>query len=91
MSKQENIEKLESALGRLQTNENVVYFLSYDTKNNARASVKHIYDMALTLKNNGGNVKISICIKVNHNDKYNKVINYISIRLIEFGFKSCFV
>jgi glycosyltransferase involved in cell wall biosynthesis len=60
MSKQENIEKLESALSRLQTNENVVYFLSYDTKNNARASVKHIYDMALTLKNNGGNVKILV-------------------------------
>jgi len=59
MSK-ENIEKLETALGRLETKENVIYFLTYDTKNNARAAVKHIYDMALTLKENGGNPKILV-------------------------------
>lgn len=59
MSK-ENIEKLESALGRLETKENNIYFLVYDTKNNARASVKHIYDMALTLKQNGYNSKILV-------------------------------
>jgi hypothetical protein len=59
MSK-ENIEKLESALGRLETKENVIYFLTYDTKNNARASVKHIYDMALTLKENGNITKILV-------------------------------
>ena len=59
MSK-ENIEKLESALGRIGENESVVYFLTYDTKSNARAGVKHIYDMALTLKNNGANVKILV-------------------------------
>ena len=57
MSK-ENIEKLESALGRLETKENVIYFLTYDTKNNARAAIKHIYDMALTLKENGYTPKI---------------------------------
>jgi glycosyltransferase involved in cell wall biosynthesis len=49
----ENIEKLESALDRLESNKNVVYFLTYDTKNNPRASVKHIYDLALTLNKNG--------------------------------------
>lgn len=59
MSK-ENIEKLQSALGRLETKENVIYFLTYDTKNNARASVKHIYDMALTLKENGSITKILV-------------------------------
>jgi hypothetical protein len=59
MSK-ENIEKIESALGRLETKENVIYFLTYDTKNNARASVKHIYDMALTLKENGNVTKILV-------------------------------
>ena len=53
MSKQENIEKLEEALGRLHSKENNIYFLTYDTRNNARASIKHIYDMALTLKQNG--------------------------------------
>jgi hypothetical protein len=61
MSKnKENIEKLESSLLKLKTNENTVYFLVYDTRNNARASVKHIYDMALTLKENGVNSKILV-------------------------------
>ena len=41
-----NIEKLESSLGRIENKENVIYFLTYDTKNNARAAVKNIYDMA---------------------------------------------
>jgi glycosyltransferase involved in cell wall biosynthesis len=41
-------------------NESIVYFLTYDTKTNARAAIKHIYDMALTLKNNGVNVKILV-------------------------------
>jgi glycosyltransferase involved in cell wall biosynthesis len=59
MSK-ENIEKLEIALGKLDSKENVIYFLTYDTKNNARAAVKHIYDMALTLKQNGSNPKILV-------------------------------
>lgn len=60
MNNKENIEKLEAAIGRLNTKENVIYFLTYDTKNNARAAVKHIYDMALTLKNNGSNAKILV-------------------------------
>jgi len=59
MSK-ENIEKLESALGRLTTNESKVYFLVYDTKNNARASVKYIYDLALTLNQNGTPAKLVV-------------------------------
>jgi hypothetical protein len=48
----ENIEKLENSLNKLISNEHVIYFLTYDTKNNPRASVKYIYDVALTLKNN---------------------------------------
>jgi glycosyltransferase involved in cell wall biosynthesis len=63
MSK-ENIEKLESSLSRLSTKENVIYFLTYDTKNNARAAIKHIYDMALTLKENGYTTKILVEDKV---------------------------
>jgi glycosyltransferase involved in cell wall biosynthesis len=59
MSK-ENIEKLESALGRLATKENVIYFLTYDTRNNPRASVKHIYDIALILKQDGYDVNILV-------------------------------
>ena len=55
-----NLEKLESSLSRIDNNENVIYFLTYDTKNNARAAVKNIYDMALTLKENGRTVKILV-------------------------------
>jgi hypothetical protein len=60
MSNQENLEKLESAIGRLKSKENVIYFLTYDTKNNARAAIKYIYDYALTLKENDFNVKILV-------------------------------
>lgn len=72
MSNTENIEKLESALGRLATKENVIYFLTYDTRNNARASVKHIYDIALTLKNNDYNVRILV-----EDKKYTGVTNWL--------------
>ncbi len=55
-----NIEKLESSLSRISNKENVIYFLTYDTKNNARAAVKNIYDMALALKESGRVVKILV-------------------------------
>jgi hypothetical protein len=58
--KQKNIEKLEDALSRLNTNESVVYFLCYETKGNARAAVKHIYDLAQITKQNGFNSKILV-------------------------------
>jgi len=58
--KQTTIEFLETALDRLEKNESVIYFLVYDTKNNARAAVKNIYDMALILKENGYNAKILV-------------------------------
>lgn len=60
MSNKANIEKLESALGRLESSESVVYFLTYDTKGNARASIKYIYDLAKTLNNNGTTAKILV-------------------------------
>jgi hypothetical protein len=55
-----SIENLQSAVARLKTNENIVYFLTYDTKTTPRAAIKHIYDIALTLKQNGTNVKILV-------------------------------
>lgn len=51
--KLKNIEKLQDALLRLETKENKIYFLCYDTRGAAKASVKHIYDMALFLKEAG--------------------------------------
>jgi hypothetical protein len=61
MSKQkENLEKLTISLDNLYNKKNVIYFLVYDTRNNPRASIKHIYDIALTLKEDGNNVKILV-------------------------------
>lgn len=61
MSKnKENIEKLSLALDNLNSKRNIIYFLVYDTRNNPRASVKYIYDLALTLKQDGNNVKILV-------------------------------
>lgn len=56
----EKVDRLEKLLEKLINKENNIYFLTYDTKNNPRASVKYIYDLALTLKNNGSNVKILV-------------------------------
>ena len=55
-----NKEILQSAIDRLKTNENVVYFLAYDTKTSPRAAIKHIYDMALTLRETGVDAKILV-------------------------------
>jgi len=55
-----NIEKLESSLKRIEDGENVIYFLTYDTKNNPRAAIKNIYDMALALNENGYKSKILV-------------------------------
>jgi len=60
MNNKENIEKLSVALENLNNKTNTIYFLVYDTKNNPRASVKHIYDIALTLKQNGYNSKLLV-------------------------------
>ena len=59
-NKQENIDKLESAYGRLENNQYKVYFLTYDTKSNARASVKYIYDTAQTLRDSGIDARILV-------------------------------
>jgi len=58
--KETTIEFLETALDRIEKNENAIYFLVYDTKDNARAAIKYIYDMALVLKENGYNSKILV-------------------------------
>jgi hypothetical protein len=56
----QNIEKLSNSLENLYNKTNIIYFLVYDTKNNPRASVKYIYDLAITLKNENFNVKILV-------------------------------
>lgn len=59
-NKESSIEILEFALDRLEKSESVIYFLVYDTKGNARAAIKNIYDMALVLRENGYNAKILV-------------------------------
>lgn len=60
MNNKENIEKLETALDRLVSDQSIIYFLVYDTKNNPRAAVKHIYDIALTLQKSGKQVRLLV-------------------------------
>lgn len=57
---QKNIENLELGLNRLLNKESILYFLIYDTKDNPRAGVKYLYDMALTLMIKGYNTKILV-------------------------------
>jgi hypothetical protein len=51
----ERIQKIELSLENLKNKTSRIYFLVQDTKGNPKAGIKYIYDMALTLKNNGYN------------------------------------
>ena len=55
---QEIIRKIEISIENLRDKKSRIYFFVQDTKGNARASVKQIYDIALTLKNAGYNTII---------------------------------
>jgi len=52
------IQKLEQSIENLKNKSAKIYFFVQDTKGNARASVRYIYEMALTLKNLGYNTHI---------------------------------
>ena len=52
------IQKLEQSIENLKNRTAKIYFFVQDTKGNARASVKYIYDLALVLKNEGLNTII---------------------------------
>ena len=54
----EKIQKLEKSVEKLHSKTARIYFLVQDTKGNPKAGVRHIYDMALSLKNNGFNPTI---------------------------------
>ena len=51
----ELLNKVEQSVQRLKDRSVRIYFLTQDTKGNARASVRQTYEIALTLKNNGFN------------------------------------
>jgi hypothetical protein len=52
---QEKLQKLERSIENLKTKQARLYFLVQDTKGNAKASIAHTYEMAMTLKKNGFN------------------------------------
>lgn len=51
----ENYEKLEKSINNMKEKLSRIYFVVQDTKGNAKASVRYIYQMALTLKRGGYN------------------------------------
>jgi len=50
---QEKLKKLEQSVEILKNKSSRIYFMVQDTKGNAKASIAHIYEMAMVLKNNG--------------------------------------
>ena len=54
----DNHEKLEMSINKMKEKLSRIYFMVQDTKGNAKASVRYIYQMALTLKKNGYNAII---------------------------------
>jgi len=55
---QSQIEKVKLSIQNLRNKNSRIYFFVHDTKGNAKASIKYIYDLALTLKTKGFNVVI---------------------------------
>jgi hypothetical protein len=55
---QEQISKLERSIENMKNKNMRIYFLVQDTKGNVKASVRYIYQMALSLKNHGYNAII---------------------------------
>ena len=51
----EQIQKLEKSIENMKEKLSRVYFVVQDTKGNAKASVRYIYQMAMVLKKNGYN------------------------------------
>ena len=51
----ENIKKLELSVQNLKDKKARIYFIVQDTKGNAKASIRYIYQMAMALKNEGYN------------------------------------
>jgi len=48
--------KLEQSIEKLKEKKSKFFFLVQDTKGNAKASIRYIYDLAYTLHTNGFNI-----------------------------------
>jgi hypothetical protein len=51
----EQIEKLERSINNMKEKKSRIYFITQDTKGNAKASVRYIYQMAMALRKDGYN------------------------------------
>jgi hypothetical protein len=51
----EQIEKLEKSINNMKEKKSRIYFIVQDTKGNAKASIRYIYQMAMALKKDGYN------------------------------------
>lgn len=51
----EQIEKLEKSINNMKEKKSRIYFITQDTKGNAKASVRYIYQMAMALRKDGYN------------------------------------
>lgn len=79
----ERISKIEESIKNLKEKNSRIYFFVQDTKGNARASVRYIYQMALTLKDLGYN-----SIILHEKSDYHGVSNWLSSKFMELPHKS---
>jgi len=80
---QDFIEKLEKSVSNLKEKKNRIYFLVQDTKGNAKASVRYIYEMAYHLFQNGFNVKV-----IHEQNDYKGVGDWLSSKYSEIPHQS---
>lgn len=79
----EFIQKLEESIQKLENKKNRIYFLVQDTKGNAKASIKYIYDMAYNLFKNEFNV-----IVIHEQNDYKGVGSWLNEKYMEIPHKA---
>lgn len=70
---QEMIDKIKGSILNIESKQNRIYFFVQDTRGNAKASIKYLYDMAWALKNDGYNV-----IVLHEKKEYTPVSSWLS-------------
>jgi hypothetical protein len=69
----EQIEKLERSINNMKEKRSRIYFIVQDTKGNAKASVRYIYQMAIALKKDGYN-----SIILHEKPEYHGVLDWLN-------------
>lgn len=79
----EKIQKIEGSLENLKNKSSRIYFLVQDTKGNPKAGIRHIYDIAYTLKTNGYNP-----IMIHEKTDYQGVASWLGEKYMELPHES---